>query len=276
MGDFDKILKENIEQLFIPLSEKLLGIRIQSTREVKEKLQTTIEREPDFLKWVTNDEGEEFLLQLEFQTQDDPKMVYRMAEYKALLQRKFEVTVRQFVLYLGPGTSNMTTTLPPGQEITGYTLKNLSEVPLEQSLNSSVPEEILLGILGDYPKEDGKVIIQKIIDRLWHLRSDETTRHRYLQHLLILSRLRNLDTVAKEVTRHMPITFDIEKDSFYQEGLEKGLERGMEKGMEKGMVKSRTIIITNLLKTGGLSISQIATIAETSVAEVEKVAEKLG
>ncbi|MEL6536849.1 MAG: hypothetical protein AAFQ98_15625, partial [Bacteroidota bacterium] len=224
MGDFDKILKENVEKLFIPLSEKLLGIQIRSTREVKEKLQTTIEREPDFLKWVTDEKGEEYLLHLEFQTQDDPKMMYRMAEYKALLLRKFEVPVRQFVLYLGPGKSQMETQLPKGQEIVGYTLKNLSEVPWDQSIRSTVPEEILLGILGDYPREEGKVVIQRIVERLWELRTDEITRQRYLQHLLILSRLRNLDTIAKEVARQMPITYDIEKDSFYKEGLEKGLE----------------------------------------------------
>ncbi|HAA16913.1 MAG TPA: hypothetical protein DCE41_36450 [Cytophagales bacterium] len=271
MGEFDKILKENIEALFLPLSEKLFGIRITQTREVKEKLQSTIEREPDFLKWVTDETGQEFLLHLEFQTQDDPKMVYRMAEYKALLLRKFEVPVQQFVLYLGAGRSRMTSQLPQGQEITGYTLKNLSEVPLKQTLSSSVPEEILLAILGDYPPEEGKQVIQRIIERLWALQDDETTRQRYLQHLVILSRLRKLDNLAKEITESMPITYDIESDSFYKEGLEKGIERGIEKGAEN----TKLIMIENMLKNGVLTIAQIAEIAETTEEAVQKIAEGL-
>ena len=50
MGEFDKILKENIEAVFLPLVEKMLGLSIKETFEVKDKVQTTIEREPDFFK----------------------------------------------------------------------------------------------------------------------------------------------------------------------------------------------------------------------------------
>ncbi|HAA16418.1 MAG TPA: hypothetical protein DCE41_33820 [Cytophagales bacterium] len=255
MGEFDKILKENIEALLLPLSGKLLGIRIQATREVKEKLQSTIEREPDFLKWVTDDTGAEFLLHLEFQTQDDPKMVYRMAEYKALLLRKFEVSVRQFVLYLGVGQSKMVTDLPAGQEIKGYALKNLSEIPLDQTLHSSVPEEILLAILGDYPREEGVKVIKRIIERLWSLQSDETTRQHYLQHLVILSRLRKLDSITEEIADQMPITYDIETDHFYQ----------------KGRSREKEEIIKNMLADSSFSLEEIARLTNTSLAIVQKI-----
>ena len=88
MGDFDKVIKENIEVIFLPLVEKLLGISISQSEELEDRIQRTIEREPDFLKKVIDKTGNEFILQLEFQTNDEPKMAYRMAEYKALLQRK--------------------------------------------------------------------------------------------------------------------------------------------------------------------------------------------
>ena len=45
MGDFDKVIKENVEALFLALSEKLLGIKISNPVDLPEKLQTTIERE---------------------------------------------------------------------------------------------------------------------------------------------------------------------------------------------------------------------------------------
>ena len=31
MGDFDKILKENIEAVFLPMAEEMLGISIKET-----------------------------------------------------------------------------------------------------------------------------------------------------------------------------------------------------------------------------------------------------
>jgi hypothetical protein len=34
--DFDKILKENIAEVMLPLSEKYLGIKIVKTEEVKD------------------------------------------------------------------------------------------------------------------------------------------------------------------------------------------------------------------------------------------------
>ena len=86
MGDYDKVIKENIEAIFLPMLEKLLGLSIVASTEIKDKIQTTIEREADFLKKVVDQHGNTFILQLEFQVSNDPEMVYRMAEYKAILQ----------------------------------------------------------------------------------------------------------------------------------------------------------------------------------------------
>ena len=88
MGKFDNILKENIEAVFLPLVEKMLGISIKETIELKDKIQRTIQREMDFLKIVIDHEGRKFILHLEFQTTNDPNMIYRMAEYRAILLQR--------------------------------------------------------------------------------------------------------------------------------------------------------------------------------------------
>ena len=85
MGDFDKVIKENVEMIFLPLVEKLLGIDISRSEELEDKIQWIIEREPDFLKKVIDKTGNELILQLELQTHDEPKMAYQMPEYKAFL-----------------------------------------------------------------------------------------------------------------------------------------------------------------------------------------------
>ena len=101
MSDYDRIIKENIEAIFLPILGKFLGLSIKSTFEIKDKIQSTIEREPDFLKRIIDQDDKEFILHVEFQTADDLEMVYRMAEYDALLQRKYQIPVKPFVIYLG-------------------------------------------------------------------------------------------------------------------------------------------------------------------------------
>jgi hypothetical protein len=86
---YNKIFRENIGKIFLPLVEKSLGLRIEKTEELKDKLQTTLEREADFLRLVTPENGQPFVLHLEFQTNSEPDMVYRMQEYHAILRRKY-------------------------------------------------------------------------------------------------------------------------------------------------------------------------------------------
>ncbi len=108
-NDYDKILKENIASLFLPLSEKYLGIRIRKSEELKDKLQTTIEKEPDFIRIVETDTEEKFILHLEFLSADEEGMIYRMQEYYGILRKKYGLSVRQFVIYLGRKPSKMQT-----------------------------------------------------------------------------------------------------------------------------------------------------------------------
>ena len=46
---YDRIFKENARELFLPLVEKRLGIKIISYEALPEKIQKTTERETDFL-----------------------------------------------------------------------------------------------------------------------------------------------------------------------------------------------------------------------------------
>ena len=49
-NDFDRIFKENVEPTLPILAKLLFGIQYTSVEEVKDKMQFTLEREPDFLK----------------------------------------------------------------------------------------------------------------------------------------------------------------------------------------------------------------------------------
>lgn len=108
---FDKILKENIAAVFPSLSKKLLGIEVASSEELKDKLQRTTEREADFLRKVITTNNEALIVHLEFQTNDDQQIIERMRVYHALISQRYQLPVKQYVVYLGKKASKMRTKL---------------------------------------------------------------------------------------------------------------------------------------------------------------------
>lgn len=107
--DYDKIIKENIESIILPLARKVLGIPDpEGLVEIPDDVQYTIERKPDFLKLVTNAAGVgQHILHLEFQTRDEPDMLSRMLFYAAQLYGKYKLPVKQYVFFVGGRSARM-------------------------------------------------------------------------------------------------------------------------------------------------------------------------
>jgi len=109
---FDKIFKENISDHFIQLLSLKFKLNISSHKELTPKFQTTIEREVDFLRHVTDSNGQKSILHLEFQAQYDSELIFRIKEYDALIQRKYKLPVTTIVLYLGATNRKVQSKLP--------------------------------------------------------------------------------------------------------------------------------------------------------------------
>ena len=144
---YDKIFKENAEQLFLPLIEERLGIKIKSYQPFQEKMQTTIEREMDFFYEVQTEEDEKFLLHLEFQTDNDEEMLYRAAEYHGMALRRKKIPIRHITIYLGERKMTMKTKLDKSEIFEGFEVINIHKMDTSKLLSSQVPEIILLTIL---------------------------------------------------------------------------------------------------------------------------------
>jgi predicted transposase/invertase (TIGR01784 family) len=268
-NEYDKIIKENIEAVFLPLAEKYLGISIVSFKKLPGKFQSTIEREPDFIRIVQAKDQNEFILQIEFQTADQKDMIYRMAEYHALLLKKYKYPVKQFVVYLGKSIPWMRTLLRE-EVMKGFGLINLHALDHEQLLHSQIPEEIILAILGKYDVDVEK-LVEAIIQRLKEVSGSEIALQKYIRQLTILSRLRNLEEVVTKKSKEMPITYDIKKDYLYNEGKKEGRKEGRKEGIQKEKQK----MIKEMLIGTDLSTVQIAKIASVSESYVDEIKAKL-
>ena len=116
----------------------------------------------------------------------------------------------------------------------------------------------------------------------------EDTLKRYINQLLILSRLRNLEESVTKILENMPITFevDVENDYLYKRGLEKGKkalreeivkkeEEFKEKEIELREAKRKKEEIEKKSIIGffkaGVDVKTIATTLDISQKRVKKV-----
>ncbi len=110
---FDKVVKENLDEVFIPFVISHLGIDIAtvSIETLPDKLFTTEEREMDLLLKLTDNKGRVFLLHVEFQSKPDYEMIWRMIEYHGMITRIYKLPVVHIVVDLDDSNSNITTDL---------------------------------------------------------------------------------------------------------------------------------------------------------------------
>jgi predicted transposase YdaD len=198
---------------------------------------------------------------------DEEGMVYRMQEYYGLLRRKYQLPVRQFVIYLGQKPSKMRSQLPPEEVFTGFTLQSLRDYDYQTLLASDVPEEIILAVLSNFKGRKPAEVLKGILRKLKEVSGEEITLRKYVRQLAVLARLRNLTQETQKQVTNMGLLYDITKDYLYQQG--------MEKGIEKGQQETKRQMIESMLKIETISLENIATVAGVPVEYVQQIAEEL-
>lgn len=258
-AQYDKIFRENIEAVISSIMQNVLDITAVSVEELPDDIQHTKERKPDTLKKITDDKGNTFVLQIEFQVKDEPEMVYRMGEYYFMLERKYKIPVKQFVIFLGMDKATMATQLDRERLHFSYPLVALSELDYHIFLNSDKPEEIILGILANFKGENPENALKRILVRIKETTKGEFSLNRCFNQLRVLAQLRNLELNLKNAMDSISEYINEERDVLYLRGQE----------------KEQTKFVTNLLQKLNLPFEQIADIAGVTVDFVKSVHRQL-
>ncbi|RRB03665.1 hypothetical protein [Larkinella rosea] len=276
--DYDKIFRENLAAIILPLVRKTVGLNPIHIENLPEKLQRTVERIPDFLKKVVDSDSDPYILHIEIQTSDTPDMVYRMLEYAAMMLRKYKILVRQYVFYIGEGHARMPVRLETGAVHFSYTLVNLSEIPYQQFINSTKPEELILTVLADFQAEEPREIVGQILQKLHQAAPDHLQLGKFIRQLEILSQLRNFQSIVSEEAETMAHGFDITIDRLYKKGREEGIKEGVREGTERGVrlgqEQAQRKLILSALQKKLLSIEQIAELLDVPLKLVLDVQQK--
>jgi predicted transposase/invertase (TIGR01784 family) len=263
VNQYDKVLRENLEAALPGLIKNLLGIHAVNTEELPDDIQHTKERKPDVLKKVTDKNGETFVLHIEFQVKDEPKMIYRMAEYYIMLLRRYELPVRQYVIYIGEGSPTMTDHIRSEQMRYKYQLIALSTVDYHLLLRSDKPEEKMLAILADLGGGDPKGVVEEIVNQVITTSKGDFSKHRHIRQLRILAQLRNLAPESLKIMDSVANYMSEEKDILYRRGEMKGIE------------KAKATVVKNLLLNTDFTIAKIASLSNVTEAFVKKIKKTL-
>ena len=218
-------------------------------------------------------------------------MVYRMAEYRIMLLRKYRLLVKQYVLFIGKGKATMQDRINEESFVYDYRLIALSQVDYKLFLQSKEPEEKLLSILANFGNEKEEQVLAAIIGQIRSAAGSDLRVGKYFNQLRVLAQLRNLPFKLADMLDSISTFFKPERDPFFKLGKEQGIEQGMEKGIElgkeqgielgkeqgieQGEAKKGFVVVANLIAKLGLNDEQAADIAKVTVQFVKEVRESL-
>ena len=268
---YDKVLRENMEAALPGVMENVLHIDATHTEELPDDIQHTKERNPDVLKKVTDNNGSEFVLHVEWQIANESEMAFRMAEYYIMLLRRYQIPVRQYVIYMGKGLPRMVDHIRTEHMHFKYELIAFSTVDYRILLRRENPEEKMLAILADFGDSDPLQVVATITKDVVAASKGSFAILRYLKQLGILSQLRNLESENEAAMESIKTWFKLENDAFYRIGKKRGIEKGIEKGEEK---KAREFVRA-LLRNTNHTIPEIARLVNVTEYFVRKVKRSL-
>lgn len=290
-SQYDKILKENLEASIPGLIANVLGIDVVHSEELPDDIQHTKERKPDALKRITEKSGQTFVLHIEFQLANEPKMVHRMHNYCAMLMEQYALPVRQYVFYLGPTEARMPTELRTDDLFFRYSLISFQEIDYRLFLASNTPEEILLTILANFQPQESSSVLKQLLAKLDETAEGPLVFQKYLAQLRVLVQLRNLQPLLETAMDNLTKYVNEEGDPFYvkgrnigfvlgtekgmQEGRQKGMQEGRQKGIQEGETKVQIQAVRNLLSETDFADAKIAQLIGVTETFVRKIREQL-
>jgi hypothetical protein len=256
-NNYDRIFKENIEALLLPLLKKVLGLNPPKLQPIDAKLQVTQEAEMDNIRRVVHDDPAlDYGLQIEFHISDED-LRKRNLLHHALFHSITGLPLRQIVIYGGksdPRHIIQNHLLTQGLEL-HFEVLVLKQIPKELFIHSNVPEEVVLAILCDFEGEQPEQVVRQILQHLHKICRNSNRIKKYQKQLLTLSRLRKMEIIVKNEVEAMTIHYEVETDGLFLQGIE---------------LKEREFIL-NLWSLQEFSLEKIALLAGTSLERVIEV-----
>ncbi|WP_414530339.1 Rpn family recombination-promoting nuclease/putative transposase [Nodularia chucula] len=261
---FDNICKFIAETFSTDLATWLLGTPVELTELSPKELSL----EPIRADALILLQSDEMVLHLEFQTQPDPSIPFRMADYRLRVYRRFpQKRMRQVVIYLTETKSEEVykNTFSIDGLHHEFTVIRLWEEPTEVFLRT--PGLLPFAVLSNTNNQTNT--LQAVADEINNI-SDRRMQSNLAASTAVLAGLVLKQDVIQRLLRK-----DIMRESvIYQliktEGLEEGRQEGIREGRQEGRQEGKQEVAINLLAEG-MVIEAIARITGLSVEVVQEL-----
>ena len=273
MPEKDLISKQLLQRLLIGFGNRLFGLNIVEAELLSNEQARIESRRADLVARVREADGENYILHIEIQNDNQRDMPLRMLRYYSdIALAHLDEKIVQYLLYIGKAPLSMS------DRVDGYNLRycykvlDMRKQNSEYFLNSNNPDALVLAILCDPKSLEPNALVAHIIKELRRLHGDKLDNLRdSLKMLDVLSGDIGLQDIVEE-TINMYI--DEEKLGIYQAVKKKSEARGIAKGEARGIKKGETrglnkMILKLLAK---LPPEQVAELSDMSLDEIQAIA----
>ncbi len=215
--------------------------------------------------------SEGYILHLEFQTEPDSNMAYRMADYRLRVYRRFpQKQMKQVVIYLTPSNSDLV--YQTAFEIPGirheFEVVRLWEQPTQPFLESA--GLLPLAVLTNTP--DKAQTLRQVAERI-NAVPEIRTQSNVAASTGILAGL----TLGRDVINQVLRREIMQQSVIYQEWKEEFLREGREEGRQEGRQEGEQSLILRLLnrRIGDVSPELRSQVQALSLEQLEALGEAL-
>jgi len=268
---FDNVCKFLAENFSEDYATWLLGRPVTLTKLSP----TELSLEPIRADSLILEQSEDLVLHLEFQTEPDEKMGFRMLDYRVRVYRRFPLkTMHQVVIYLKPTKSALVyqDSFQLGETTHRYRVLRLWEQSSDLFLKS--PGLLPLAVLTQ--SSDPELKLRQVAEVLETI-PNNNLRQNLTAATAVFGGLVLKPDIVKTILRSEIMKESAVYQEILQEGRQEGLQKGRQEGRQEGLQKGRQegllegkLKTIPLLKKLGLSIAEIAEELEIDIALVNQ------
>ncbi|ETO39558.1 Rpn family recombination-promoting nuclease/putative transposase [Thermoanaerobacterium aotearoense] len=265
---YDITMKNIFSDMADDIMSYFLGLQYTKIDELNIEFARVERRDSDMIFKCTTDRGN-VAVHIEFQSENDEKMPYRMLRYSLEIMEKHDLLPYQIVIYIGKDNANMKSSLNYDfgeQNILDYKYRtiNVGDIKYTDVLKTDYYDLYSLLPLMDKNrrKEEGEKYLERCVEAIKDIPLDINKKKDIAFKAEILSGIVFKKEVIERVFSEVMKMFRIEESETYKMIIEKGIEKG---------AKEEKISIAKKLLKEGMDIDRIAEITELPKDEIKKL-----
>jgi hypothetical protein len=273
MAEKDIVSKDILKRIAIDMARVLLHLKVDHAEIIETEYQRIEDRRADLVARMDGEAGE-FILHVEIQNDNYPKMPWRMLRYRAEIgYAQPDYDIRQYLLYIGKNRLTMADGIQQSGMDYRYHIIDMHTVDCETLLNQGTPEGLVFAILCDFKGRPEREVVHYILQRLRQLTAENETRFReYVRMLEVLSTNRDLEHVIEEEEKMLSQVDQTRLPSF-RIGMQQGMQEGMQQGIHYGEEKLLERQLTR--RFGPLSPAVLNKLQSADLEQLERWAENV-